>query len=254
MHNASESMSSGFNNCKSVSLKTWATLLILSIVVGIASYSLLQKFIIAPQSKELYGAIQSIIFTLISLQALRRLGTDIPTSFRYYNARIKNSLISASKYLVLLLAAGIILVSTIIFMDFLLSSLGFLPAETFETHLIPESMAQNNYIALNLLNSTPKLLLFIITTSLLAPLGEELFFRRLFYVSLRHRYGFAVSLITSSLLFGVLHGDQWFITFSKGLIIGYSYEKTRNLLSAIFLHSFTNIIALAISFIFIYVR
>jgi membrane protease YdiL (CAAX protease family) len=134
-------------------------------------------------------------------------------------------------------------VALVLLADKALSWVGLLPVDGLEKLLMPGENGLKGYLSEYVFQSKPRLALFWATTAVLAPIGEELFFRRLFYVGLRERYGFAKSALISSALFGVIHGAGWFPVFTKSLVISYFYEKERNLLAVIFLHSLLNILA-----------
>ena len=77
---------------------------------------------------------------------------------------------------------------------------------------------------------------------LLAPIAEELFFRKLLIGRLS-QYGERVAVITSGLIFGLVHGNltQFFYAFALGLALGYIYIKTGKLTYTILLHAAVNL-------------
>lgn len=85
------------------------------------------------------------------------------------------------------------------------------------------------------------LLASFIALVLLAPLFEELFFRRLL-VSRLLPFGGRFAMVFSALLFGLFHGNfsQFFYAFGVGLILAYLYIRTGSLGYSIFLHVFIN--------------
>lgn len=89
-------------------------------------------------------------------------------------------------------------------------------------------------------------LTLVASTCILAPLLEELIFRRLFYVSLRARMGFASSLLISSAVFASVHFSP--VTFLYGLYLGYVFEKEQDLSVNIILHSLLNVIVILAKF------
>lgn len=77
---------------------------------------------------------------------------------------------------------------------------------------------------------------------LIAPVIEELFYRKLLIGRLI-RYGDKPAIITSALVFALLHGNvyQLFYAFGLGAALGYVYVRTGNIAYTIGLHMFINI-------------
>lgn len=92
---------------------------------------------------------------------------------------------------------------------------------------------------------------FALTTALTAPLAEETFFRGYALRALTVRYGFPIGLAGSSALFAALHlvgGVGWVVVplFAVGVILGWGYARTGNLLTDITAHSVNNLIGLVL--------
>jgi uncharacterized protein len=86
---------------------------------------------------------------------------------------------------------------------------------------------------------------------LLAPLAEEFFFRGFLYQWLRQRWGVAPGIIISSLIFGIMHGD-WAVggaAFVLGIILAYSFEKSKSLWSNFIIHAINNSVKIALLYI-----
>src|SRR5262249_16004228 len=84
--------------------------------------------------------------------------------------------------------------------------------------------------------------MFYVTLGMLAPLFEDSLFRGFLYTSLRRRFGIAISLVFSALLFAVLHLDPGGMLplFALGLIFGYTFERTGSLVPAVVAHGLWN--------------
>lgn len=85
----------------------------------------------------------------------------------------------------------------------------------------------------------------ILTSVILAPIGEEFVFRGLLYKKL---FGLNwLGLVASSVLFALVHMPtnlpSWFIYMSSGLIFAYAYKKTDNLGVSILIHLVNNALA-----------
>lgn len=84
-------------------------------------------------------------------------------------------------------------------------------------------------------------LLVALLTVIVAPLVEELVFRKLIIDRLR-RFGGALAIVFSAAMFGLFHGNlsQLFYAFALGLLLGYVYLRTGRLIWSILLHAFIN--------------
>jgi membrane protease YdiL (CAAX protease family) len=86
--------------------------------------------------------------------------------------------------------------------------------------------------------------IIFVAECVLGPVFEELCFRGVLYRSLRTMWGVFPSLIVSSLLFAILHGEvaPWllFHKFAVGAVNALMYEKTKSLTPAIISHCLNN--------------
>lgn len=85
----------------------------------------------------------------------------------------------------------------------------------------------------------------VIYMIVLAPILEELLFRKLF-ISVVLPYGERLALIFSSVCFSLMHGNlvQIFYTFMGGLVLGYVYIKSKNIKDTILLHFCINVVGI----------
>ena len=99
----------------------------------------------------------------------------------------------------------------------------------------------------NLINSTD-IMLNLIIISIIGPIFEELFFRKLL-IDRTIKYGAKVSIILSATLFGLMHGNlnQLFYTFLLGGFFAYVYIKTGKLIYPILLHISLNLMGSVLS-------
>jgi membrane protease YdiL (CAAX protease family) len=81
--------------------------------------------------------------------------------------------------------------------------------------------------------------LFLIGALILAPIIEEVFYRGLFFAELRKKFNLPVSILISSLLFGMFHSNI-LVSGMAGAYLAYVYEKKKSLPVNIFLHSLLN--------------
>ncbi len=78
---------------------------------------------------------------------------------------------------------------------------------------------------------------------ILAPVMEELFYRRVVIDRLR-RYGELPAILLSGIAFGLIHGNfsQFFYAAMLGMVFGYVYLRTGNILYTIVLHAGINLV------------
>ncbi len=88
------------------------------------------------------------------------------------------------------------------------------------------------------------LILFILAIEIvvLAPVFEELFFRRCLFSVVRKKFSFGFSAIVSGIFFSFLHYNTAVFVpiFFLGVVFAYVYERTQNLLAPILLHAAHN--------------
>ena len=81
----------------------------------------------------------------------------------------------------------------------------------------------------------------VIMVAFLAPIFEELVFRKLI-IDRTRRYGEVLAIVYSSVAFGLFHCNvyQIFYAFAIGLILGYVYVRTGNVILTIIIHMIMN--------------
>ncbi len=82
----------------------------------------------------------------------------------------------------------------------------------------------------------------LVIVSLIAPFTEEFFFRGIILKGFLENYKVSTALIVSSFLFAFFHLNPWqfFGAFFGGLVLGWIYYRTGNLLLSLLLHGFFN--------------
>ncbi|UCF69004.1 MAG: CPBP family intramembrane metalloprotease [Acidobacteriota bacterium] len=93
--------------------------------------------------------------------------------------------------------------------------------------------------------------LLLVAAVVLAPLGEELFFRGFVYGGLRTRLGFGVASGLSAALFAVVHFMPWSVPplFFVGLATAAAYERHRSLAACLMVHASFNLVSLTLEWI-----
>lgn len=87
---------------------------------------------------------------------------------------------------------------------------------------------------------------------LVAPVLEEVVFRKAIYGIFRRFASFTVAMVVSAALFGIYHGNvvQGLYGFLMGLVLAVSYEEYRNILAPVLFHGGANVAV----YLFMYVK
>ena len=96
--------------------------------------------------------------------------------------------------------------------------------------------------SINLMLGNSNLWVNILIAGICAPIFEELMFRK-FLVDRMVRYGEAVAVVVSGLMFGLFHGNfsQCFYAAFLGMLLAYAYVKTGKIKYPIFIHMIINL-------------
>ena len=91
--------------------------------------------------------------------------------------------------------------------------------------------------------------LALLTTGILAPIVEEIAFRRGIQKNMTDKFNPVVGILTASIVFGVMHGNLFQGVFAAlmGVILGYVYYKTDNLWYTTIIHIVNNSACVLIS-------
>nr|WP_279665708.1 type II CAAX endopeptidase family protein [Ectobacillus ponti] len=93
---------------------------------------------------------------------------------------------------------------------------------------------------------------FILVTSILGPIMEEIVFRKILFGTLYQRYNFLVGAVLSSLIFAAVHFDfqHLLIYTSMGLVFAFLYVQTRRLIVPIMAHVLMNTFVILVNVLF----
>lgn len=108
-----------------------------------------------------------------------------------------------------------------------------------------DTMAQLKFM---LENSISRFALSLVTMCFLAPIIEEIFFRRFLFVALRKKMSFIPALLISVIFFMAIHPNIALGAIG-GIYLGYVYEKGKSLPANILIHSIVNLTVITISMI-----
>jgi len=90
----------------------------------------------------------------------------------------------------------------------------------------------------------------VLAVTVFGPVAEELVFRGLIFRLGRRHWGFLPAALISSLVFGLAHGEPWFLfgLVGLGVLLAYIYDRTHSLTACIVTHSAHNGVSLALMF------
>lgn len=102
---------------------------------------------------------------------------------------------------------------------------------------------------------TDNFIMTLITTGILAPIMKEFVFRYAI-IEIFSKKGIKISIIISSLMFGLAHFQliQSTYAFLLGILLGYLYVKEKNLLKPIILHIVINSTSIMYEYAPLYLR
>lgn len=100
-------------------------------------------------------------------------------------------------------------------------------------------------------SSPENFLLIFALGAILAPVGEELYFRGYMYSAMRERLGMKKAVLANGLYFGVLHLDfpAFLAIVALGSALAYFYEKKDSLFLVMVSHAFINSTAFAAAYL-----
>ncbi|MGI6686454.1 MAG: CPBP family intramembrane glutamic endopeptidase [Bacillota bacterium] len=129
---------------------------------------------------------------------------------------------------------------------FMVIILGMLQAIIYPSEPEPQDFAK----ILLMVDSPGELFLAVTMGVVLAPLGEEIYFRGFFYPAICQRYGAVWGIMITALFFSALHFDLYRLLpiAAGGIGLTYLYEKTGNLWTNIIAHGVWNAIMIALIF------
>lgn len=86
------------------------------------------------------------------------------------------------------------------------------------------------------------LVILLIIGAILAPIGEEIYFRGMVYPAFRKRWGLAAGMVISGIFFALLHFDilRFLPLLLGGIGLAYIYEKSGSLFACMLAHGLWN--------------
>jgi len=193
---------------------------------------------------EIIRSIQGAVLLFAGFWAMTTLGVTAESLKKRFSSGINGSMRLAFKYFLIYSLAVIVIVGALSLTAMLLMKLGVFSMDAFDSYhakAAAEKLAQKNYLREVLFSSPLKLLVYLFATCVLIPVEEEIFTRRLLYVSLRRKIGFYSALTITSLVFGLEHlGGAAIPAVIFGGYLTWIYEKHRDLAANIMVHGLIN--------------
>ncbi len=92
------------------------------------------------------------------------------------------------------------------------------------------------------------LIMLLIIGSVLAPIGEEIYFRGLVYPAFKNRWGLKLGMLFSGIFFALLHFDllRFIPLMLGGIGLSYIYERSGSIFSCMIAHGFWNAIMILV--------
>jgi len=199
--------------------------------------------------EEVYILGAKLLQALCLIGLISVIGIDIPTVIRNWLSHWREHWRIILRYYVVYVGFLLLIMGVLSAILILLVKTGTIDYSAF-INAAAEPDIKDRMVRVKFLleNSIPLFIVSLIYICILAPVIEEIFFRRFLFVALRKRMNFALALFTSSAFFMAVHPNiaQGAI---GGIYLGYVYEKGKSLPANILIHSITNLTVITISMI-----
>lgn len=110
-----------------------------------------------------------------------------------------------------------------------------------------EPGSENTEIIMNIIEASP---LFVIIPALIAPILEEIVFRKIIFGTLYKRTNFFIAAILSAIIFGLIHGEPEHILVytSMGFVFAFLYVKTKRIIVPTIVHMLLNSLTIILQY------
>jgi uncharacterized protein len=107
--------------------------------------------------------------------------------------------------------------------------------------------SENTEMIMNITRTIP---IFAIIPAIIAPILEELIFRKIIFGTLYKRMNFFLAALLSAFIFGIIHGEpeHLLIYASMGFVFAFVYVKTKRILVPIIVHMTLNSISVILQY------
>jgi membrane protease YdiL (CAAX protease family) len=192
-------------------------------------------------AEEVGALIQGTLYIFTCLHVLKAKRVDFQAVFRDWRAKAGSDALNALKYCGIYL----LIIAVMLGLAMLAVHLAGRPAAALVKELGSRGEMYAGAKAVMGV-ARPRFILMLFSFCVLAPAGEELFFRRALYPTLRNKLGFPRAFFASSVIFAATHGTASFTVFPVSLLLVYVYEKKRRLPVNIMLHGFINLFVMCV--------
>lgn len=135
------------------------------------------------------------------------------------------------------------------FLGLFLVWFGSLVATLIESGLGINQVSENTQGILDIIRMVP---FFMLIPMIVAPILEEIIFRKIIFGVLNNRIGFFFSALISSLVFALVHGEPLHLLkyAAMGFALSYVYVKTKRLIAPIIVHMALNSFVVILQLVF----
>ncbi|GAA0599315.1 type II CAAX endopeptidase family protein [Virgibacillus siamensis] len=118
--------------------------------------------------------------------------------------------------------------------------------ETYAFGIQPGS--QNTEMIMDIARAAP---IFMVIPALIAPIMEEIIFRKIIFGAFYKRTNFFIAALLSSFIFGIIHGEPEHILIyaSMGFVFAFLYVQTKRIIVPIVVHMLLNSISVTVQFL-----
>lgn len=194
-------------------------------------------YIIAQLSGVIFAPVIYIFFSIPELQAIVYWNIFSFTIALFIILYMLLPDLTKPKHQQAISAGGVILWSII---GFFLSWFAQIVAVNIEYNIFGiEPGSENTKVIMQIVEQLP---LFLIIPTIIAPILEELIFRKIIFGSLYKRMNFIFAAFISSLIFGIIHQEPEHILIysSMGFVFAYLYVRTKRIIVPIIVHILLN--------------
>ncbi len=219
------------------------------IISALVGSDILKSFLPPKDWADVYGFIEKFTLALCLIGFIMAIGISIPAVLRNWWENKTKHLQIVFKYFIIYAGFMILVVGILVAIFILLEKMGGINPSII-TNLARDTNSNDTITQLKVIlkKSIPHFALSLFTMCILAPVIEEIFFRRFLFVALRKKMNFAISLFISSISFMAVHPNMALGAIG-GIYLGYVYEKGKSLPANILIHSAVNLATITISMV-----
>ena len=209
-----------------------------TVIWGAVIFYLATAVFLHSGSPELLDFTAKTGFLLILAYFLKKVGITVPALIAYALPEIKTDFFKAAKYFAIIVISVVLIISSFAGLLAIVTQLSpwlasFLEGPTLSAQMLPQAFS-----------SPLRTFFYLATLCVIAPIAEEIFFRRFLFISLRKKHSKIYAITGSAVIFGVVHFEGFIVAAIMGAFLAYIYEKEEKLTIPIMVHAFKNITAI----------